>query len=47
MWRWGDRGIGSSVDEGGRPKGIIKDHLTGDKISKIPIFRELLSSKQK
>jgi len=29
---------------GGRPKGIIKEHLTEDKISKIPILRELIQT---
>jgi len=29
--------------EGGRPKGIIKEHLTEDKNSAIPILRELLT----
>lgn len=33
--------------EGGRPKGIIKEHLTEDKISAVPILRELLTSEQK
>jgi hypothetical protein len=33
--------------EGGRPKGIIKEHLTEDKISAIPILGELLPSEQK
>jgi 5-formyltetrahydrofolate cyclo-ligase len=33
--------------EGGRPKGIVRDHLTEDKISEIPILRELLTSGQK
>jgi ribosome modulation factor len=33
--------------EGGRPRGIIKEHLTEDKISAIPILRELLTSEQK
>jgi 5-formyltetrahydrofolate cyclo-ligase len=33
--------------EGGRPRGIIKKHLTDDKISEIPILRELLSSEKK
>lgn len=33
--------------EGGRPRGIIKEHLTDDKISEIPILRELLTSEQK
>jgi 5-formyltetrahydrofolate cyclo-ligase len=33
--------------EYGRPRGIIKGHLTDDKISEIPILRELLSSEQK
>jgi len=33
--------------EGGRPKGIIKEHLTDDKISETPILREILSSQQK
>jgi 5-formyltetrahydrofolate cyclo-ligase len=28
---------------GGRPKGIIRDHLTGQNISEIPILREILS----
>ncbi len=32
---------------GGRPEGIIKEHLTDDKISEIPILRELLSPEQK
>ncbi len=32
-----------SVDrEGGRPKGIIRDHLTEEKISDIPILKEIL-----
>jgi 5-formyltetrahydrofolate cyclo-ligase len=29
--------------EGERPKGIIKDHLTDQKISEIPILEEMLS----
>ena len=33
--------------EGGRPRGIIKEHLTEDKISEIPILRKLLTSEQK
>jgi len=33
--------------EGSRPRGIIRDHLTEQKISKIPILREILSSNQK
>jgi 5-formyltetrahydrofolate cyclo-ligase len=33
--------------EGGRPRGIIREHLTEDKISEIPILRELLTSEQK
>jgi 5-formyltetrahydrofolate cyclo-ligase len=33
----------STQREGGRPKGIIKDHLTEDKISEIPTLREILS----
>jgi len=33
--------------EGGRPKGIIKEHLTENKISAIPILGELLPSEQK
>ena len=33
--------------EGGRPRGIIKEHLTEDKISEIPILTELLTSEQK
>jgi 5-formyltetrahydrofolate cyclo-ligase len=37
----------STHREGGRPKGIIKGHLTGDKVSEIPILNELLSSEQK
>jgi 5-formyltetrahydrofolate cyclo-ligase len=32
---------------GGRPKRIIKDHLTEQKISEIPILKEVLSSDQK
>jgi 5-formyltetrahydrofolate cyclo-ligase len=28
--------------KGGRPKGIIKDHLTDQKISEIPILKEIL-----
>jgi 5-formyltetrahydrofolate cyclo-ligase len=30
--------------EGGRPKGIIRDHLTEQEISDIPILKEILSS---
>lgn len=30
--------------EGGRPQGIVKDHLTEQKISEIPILKETLSS---
>jgi 5-formyltetrahydrofolate cyclo-ligase len=30
--------------EGGRPKGMIGDHLTEQKISEIPILKEILSS---
>ena len=30
--------------EGGRPKGIIRDHLTEEKISDIPILKEVLPS---
>lgn len=30
--------------EGGRPQGIVKDHLTEQKISEIPIIKETLSS---
>jgi len=30
--------------EGGRPKGIIRDHLTEQKASEIPILKEILSS---
>ena len=33
--------------EGGRPEGIIKEHLTEDKISAIPILKELVTSEQK
>ncbi len=33
----------STRREGGRPKGIIRDHLTEEKISEIPILREVLS----
>jgi 5-formyltetrahydrofolate cyclo-ligase len=33
--------------EGGRPKGVIRDHLTEQKISEIPILEEILSSNQK
>jgi 5-formyltetrahydrofolate cyclo-ligase len=33
--------------EGGRPKGIIRDHLTDQKISEIPILKEILSLSQK
>lgn len=33
--------------QGGRPRGIIREHLTDDKISEIPILRELLTSEQK
>lgn len=33
--------------EGGRPKGIIKEHLTENRISAIPILGELLPSEQK
>jgi 5-formyltetrahydrofolate cyclo-ligase len=33
--------------EGGRPKGIIREHLTEDKISEVPILRELLTCEQK
>ena len=33
--------------EDGRPRGIIKGHLTDDKVSEIPILREFLSSEQK
>jgi 5-formyltetrahydrofolate cyclo-ligase len=29
--------------KGGRPKGIIRDHLTEQKISEIPILKEILS----
>jgi 5-formyltetrahydrofolate cyclo-ligase len=29
---------------GGRPKGIIRDHLTEQKLSEIPILKEILSS---
>jgi 5-formyltetrahydrofolate cyclo-ligase len=29
--------------EGGRPRGIIRDHLTEQKISQIPILKEILS----
>ena len=32
---------------GGRPEGIIGNHLTEQKISEIPILEEILSSKQK
>ena len=28
--------------EGGRPEGIIRDHLTNEKISEIPILKEIL-----
>lgn len=28
--------------QGGRPQGIIRDHLTGQKISEIPILQEIL-----
>ncbi len=28
--------------EGGRPKGIIRDHLTDPKISDIPILKEIV-----
>lgn len=31
---------------GGRPKGIIKKHLTEQKISEIPMLKEILSSRQ-
>jgi 5-formyltetrahydrofolate cyclo-ligase len=31
--------------EGGRPHGIIRDHLTDQKISEIPILKEMLSLK--
>lgn len=30
--------------QGGRPRGVIKDHLTGEKISEIPILQEILKS---
>ncbi len=30
--------------EGGRPEGIIRDHLTEQKISEIPILKEILTS---
>lgn len=33
--------------EGGRPKGTIKDRLIEQKISEIPILKEILSSSQK
>jgi hypothetical protein len=33
--------------DGGRPKGIIRDDLTEQKISEIPILKEILSSNQK
>lgn len=33
--------------EGSCPRGIIRDHLTEQKISEIPILREILSSNQK
>jgi 5-formyltetrahydrofolate cyclo-ligase len=35
--------IVSTRRENGCPKGIIRDHLTEDKISDIPILREILS----
>jgi len=31
--------------KGGRPKGIIREHLTEEKIFEIPILKEILSSK--
>jgi len=31
--------------KGGRPKGIIREHLTEEKISEIPILKEILSSR--
>ncbi len=34
----------STHREGGRPKEIIRDHLTEEKISEIPILKEILSS---
>jgi len=34
----------STLREGGRPRGIIRDHLTEQKISEIPILKEILSS---
>jgi len=33
--------------KGGRPKGIIRDHLTEQKISEIPILKEILSLNRK
>jgi 5-formyltetrahydrofolate cyclo-ligase len=36
--------ITSIYREGGRPKGIIRDHLTEQKASEIPILKEILSS---
>jgi 5-formyltetrahydrofolate cyclo-ligase len=33
----------STHREGGRPQGIIRDHLTDQKISEIPILKEILS----
>lgn len=35
----------STYREGGRPRGIIRDHLTEQKISAIPILSEILSAK--
>jgi 5-formyltetrahydrofolate cyclo-ligase len=33
--------------QGGRPEGIIRDHLSEQKISEIPILKEILSLNQK
>jgi 5-formyltetrahydrofolate cyclo-ligase len=33
--------------EGGRPKGVIRNHLTEQKIFEIPILKEILSSNKK
>ena len=37
-------GIIQTYRRGGRPPGIIRDHLTGQKISEIPILEEILIS---
>jgi 5-formyltetrahydrofolate cyclo-ligase len=34
----------STQREGGRPKGIIRDDITEQKIPEIPILKEILSS---